>query len=193
MHGLVAYGHSWVGGAGASSSSCSFLELAARRLGCTAVNLGLGGSLSTDTADLLSRSPAPPARLYLVMTGLNDARLHGGSSVALHSYGGALETIFTSLEAAKPAARVVAVEQPDLVNYSLHAPHDRGSHQILAAYNDQLRTVARRHRRVDVGTVAGWDAATMLDDDTVHPNDAGHAELAGAVVRAAVFTSPSRG
>jgi phospholipase/lecithinase/hemolysin len=30
----------------------------------------------------------------------------------------------------------------------------------------------------------GWDAAAMLDADTVHPNDAGHSCLARAAVAA---------
>lgn len=185
MPGLVAYGHSWVGGAGASTPSLGFVELVAARLGCAATNLGVGGSLSTDTADLLMRAPAPTSGLYLLMTGLNDARLHGASASVLGSYGAALGTIFTALERTSPAARIVTLEQPHLADYSLHAPHDRGSNQVLDAYNAVLRAVAGGHPAVRLTPVVGWDATTMLDEDTVHPDDAGHAALARAVGRAA--------
>jgi hypothetical protein len=36
-----------------------------------------------------------------------------------------------------------------------------------------------------LATASDWDPRTMLAADTVHTNDAGHLELANAVVRAA--------
>ncbi|MDQ3028662.1 MAG: hypothetical protein M3R09_01235, partial [Actinomycetota bacterium] len=91
MDGLIAYGHSWVQGDGASRPARRFVDVVSRRLGCTATNFGVGGTLSTDTTELLSREPPPASRLFLVMTGLNDARLHGTSSAALESFSTALQ------------------------------------------------------------------------------------------------------
>lgn len=184
MHELTAYGHSWVAGEGASRPGLGFVELAARRLGCTATNCGVGGSASTDTAELLSREPPPPSRLYVVMTGLNDARLNGASPAALDDYAAALDAIFTPLHEGKPDAITIIVEQPHLSDYSLHPPHDSGSDQTIDAYNERLRGVATRHQGVVIATVPEWDPTTMLADDTVHPNDTGHLQVAGAVVRA---------
>lgn len=124
------------------------------------------------------------------MTGLNDARLHGASLVALASFSAALEAIFVAFHLAHPAALTVAVEQPLLIGYSLHAPHDRGSDQILDAYNQRLRAAAVRHACVVLASVTGWNPKTMLAADTVHPNDAGHGELARAVVHAARTVRP---
>jgi lysophospholipase L1-like esterase len=150
--------------------------------------MGVGGSLSTDTADLLTRQPPPVSPVYVVMTGLSDARLRGASLASLEEFSTALESVFRSFHAANQAALVVAVEQPHLTDYSLHAPHDRGSNEIVDAYNRRLRTVAGRHGVVSVG-VAGWHPETMLSADTVHPNDAGHAQVAAAVVRAVQASS----
>lgn len=182
---LTAYGHSWVAGDGASRPSSRFVDLAARRLGYVPTNLGVGGSASTDTADQLTRQPPPPSELYVVMTGLNDARRYGASSEPIESYAAALQAIFDTLTRATPAARVIVMVQPHLLDYSLHEPHNSGSDQILDAYNEQLRAVASRSAHVLLATVPDWVAATMLDEDTVHPNDAGHAALARAVVRVA--------
>jgi len=174
-----------VSGEGASRPERRLVDLVARRLGWAATNLGVGGSSSTDVADLIARKPPPPSRMYLVMTGLNDAHLHGAYTAALPSFATALQAIFAALGDANPAALAVTVEQPHLLEYSWHAPHDRGSDQILDAYNDRLRAVASEFSRVVVAQVAGWDPSTMLDADTVHPSDAGHAAIAGAVVAAA--------
>jgi len=189
MDGLIAYGHSWVQGDGASRPARRFVDVVSRRLGCTATNLGVGGTLSTDTAELLSRQPPPASRLYLVMTGLNDARLHGTSSAALECFSAALQEIFDALDRAHPAALTIAVEQPHLTDYSQHAPHDRGDDEILNAYNQRQRALASRHPRVLLASVTGWDPETMLADE-VHPNDAGHAQVARAVLQAAETSGP---
>jgi len=192
MHSLTAYGHSWVQGADASRPTRRLVDVVARRLGCAPTNFGVGGTLSTDTADLLSRAPPPVSRLYLVATGLNDARLYGASSTALDSYAAALRAIFGAFSHAHPAALTVAVEQPHLADYSLHPPHDRGSNEIIDAYNRRLRAVVSHLPGVVLASVAGWDTGTMLAADAVHPSDEGHAQVAGAVLRAVADTAGPR-
>ena len=111
-------------------------------------------------------------------------RLHGCSSNALESYTAALRAIFGAFERANPTALTIGVEQPHLADYSLHAPHDRGADDVIDLYNQRLRAVASRRPLCVIAVASGWDARTMLAADTVHPNDAGHAELARAVIRA---------
>jgi len=185
MGNLTAYGHSWVAGEAASHESRGFVAVAASDLGLAAMNLGVGGSSSVETAHLLQRTPPPASDLNVVMTGLNDARRYGDSAEALVAYAMAMESIFAALGRATPAARVIAVEQPPLLDYSLYPPHDRGSNDILVAYNDRLRSVASGIPYVVLATVPDWDAPMMLDADTVHPNDLGHAALAAALVAVA--------
>jgi lysophospholipase L1-like esterase len=183
MELLTAYGHSWVQGDGASSASRRLVNLVAQQLGCLPNNLGVGGTASAQTAGLIRRAAPPPSWLYVVMTGLNDARLHGVSTTALDSYADSLQAIFSATTSADQVALTVAVLQPQLADYSRYPPHNRGSDAAVDAYNERLRLVASHHPRVLVVGAAGWDAQRMLSVDTVHPNDAGHAALARAVAR----------
>ena len=183
---LVAYGHSWVQGDGASDPSLRMVDLAAQALGLGQCNLGVGGSSTIETAALVGQQPPPPAQLYLLLTGLNDLRLRGRAREALARYTDALRSVLAACRSSAPDALVIAVEQPYLLDYSLYPPHDRGSDAAVDRYNAVLRRVAAESASqsgvVVVAPVTDWDAATMLADDTVHPNDAGHAALANSVV-----------
>jgi len=188
MHRLTAYGHSWVEGAGATEPERCLVTVTARSLARAPDNRGVGGTLSTHTAELASRQQESASTMFLVMTGLNDARLHGSSEVALDRYSSALDSIFGDLRATNPESVIIAVEQPALLDYSLHPPHDRGSTRDVDAYNVRLRRAAANQGGVLLATARRWDARTMLAQDTVHPNDAGHAEVARAVAEAvAIF------
>ena len=181
---FALYGHSWVAGEAASRPERRLSDLAAARLGMTPVNLGVGGSSTIETAAHISRHGVVRAEAYLILAGLNDARLHGTDPVALDAYSSAMETVVTACEASGPDTVVLLIEQPPLLDYSGYPPHDQGSLSALDAYNRRLAVVADRHRRAVLVHVDGWDPATMLDGDTVHPNDRGHAALAAAAVRA---------
>ncbi|MFD1505683.1 SGNH/GDSL hydrolase family protein [Georgenia yuyongxinii] len=178
---LAAYGHSWIAGDGASRPDRCLVATAGRALGATVLNRGVGGSLSTDTAALVAAAAVPRADAYLLMTGLNDARLHGAAPAALGEYAAALATVLGAFGDASPDAAVAIIEQPRLVDYTRHEPYDRGSDELLDAYNDVLRTAAAAAGAL-VAAPSSWDPATMLAEDTVHPNDRGHAYLAQVVV-----------
>jgi lysophospholipase L1-like esterase len=177
---LVGYGHSWVAGEGASRPECGLTELAAALLGMSPVNRGVGGSSALDTAALIRREGAVRADVYLVLMGLNDARLHGRDRQALEAYTSALETVLAACEAAAPAAAVLLIAQPPLLEYGGYPPHDQGSTAAVEEYNHRMEQVAERHPQAVLVHVDLWDATTMLHDDAVHPNDRGHATLAAA-------------
>jgi lysophospholipase L1-like esterase len=181
---LIGYGHSWVDGDGASAPSRRLGMLLAEALSCAFRNEAIGGSLSTRTAAQVTAERPPAAEFYLLMTGLNDLRLFGDRAEALTDYEAALTTIFDTFAVTAPEAPVLTVEQPRLADYSQHPPHNAGSDALVDKYNDRLHLVAARYPRVVVAGVAGWDPATMIADDTVHPNDLGHRELAEAIHRA---------
>ncbi|WP_142062762.1 SGNH/GDSL hydrolase family protein [Pseudarthrobacter sp. B4EP4b] len=181
---MVSYGHSWVDGDGASTGASCMAALVAGGLGLELDNRGVGGSSSTGTAALITADAPPAAALYLLMTGLNDLRLGGESASSLQQYADSLRTIFEAVRQASPDAVVAALAQPHLLDFSLHAPHNLGSNTLVDTYNATLRKVAGAQPGVVVVEPDGWDAASMLDADTVHPNDAGHSCLARAAVRA---------
>ena len=185
MRLMVSYGHSWIDGDGASGPASCLAARVAAGLGLDLDNRGVGGSSSTGTAALVQADPPPGADLYLLMTGLNDLRLGGDTPSYLGQYADALRTVLAGFSEAAPDALVVAIAQPHLLDFSLHAPHNRGSNALVDTYNELLRRVAGEYSQVVVAEAAGWNAATMLDADTVHPNDAGHQCLAGAAVAAA--------
>jgi lysophospholipase L1-like esterase len=189
MRALTAYGHSWVGGAGASSPATRLVDRTAAALGLAVDNRGVSGTVSTDTAELIRRHPPPPFAAFVIMTGLNDVRLHGRSRAAEGWYRAALIEILTAVTTAAPAAAVVAVEQPHLLDYSGYPPHDSGSDDVVDRYNMVLHEVVSRFDGVVTARVDGWDPHTMLDEDAVHPNDAGHEAIARAAIGAVRLTA----
>ncbi|MFJ5862592.1 SGNH/GDSL hydrolase family protein [Pseudarthrobacter sp. NPDC092439] len=185
MRLMVSYGHSWIDGDGASAPETCLAARVAAGLGLELDNRGVGGSSSTGTAGLVLADPPPPAALYLLMTGLNDLRLAGQSASALADYAESLRTVLGAVRTAAPEALVVAVVQPPLLDFSLYPPHNQGSNILVDTYNEALRQAIAGNSQAVLAEAPDWDAATMLDDDTVHPNDAGHACLARAVLRVA--------
>ncbi|SDL62699.1 SGNH/GDSL hydrolase family protein [Arthrobacter sp. ok362] len=182
MQLLSAYGHSWVDSTGAAEPQKFVAERVARKLGVTVKNCGVGGSLSTETAVLVTQGPVESSTVFLLMTGLNDARMFGPCQEPLRDYAQALDTIFRAFHQANSAGRVVVVQQPHLLDYSRFEPANKGSDAIVDAYNSVLVETAGKWVGVDVADVAGWDPHTMLDGDTVHPNHLGHEYLANAVL-----------
>jgi len=145
-----------------------------------------------DTARLVSTRGLVRADVYLILAGLNDARLHGLDPASLDAYSTALDAVVSACEAAAPEAAVMLIQQPPLLHYNRFSPHDQGSGSAVDAYNRRMAGVAVRHRQAILVHVDGWVAATMLDDDTVHPNDLGHATIAAAVARVYRDTSIGR-
>ena len=181
---LGAYGHSWVFGTGARRHSEGFAELAARELGFRLHNHAASGSLSTQTARLVIAQPPVPADVFVLMTGFNDARLHGPAPDGRRQYEDSLEIVFHALHKADPQAVTLAIEQPGIEDYSGHAPYDRATDAIVDEYNAILRNAVARFPRARTVVVDGWDASTMLAQDNVHPNDRGHAAVARSLVGA---------
>ncbi len=181
---LGAYGHSWVYGTGAGRHRDGFVGLATRELGLHLNNQAESGSLSTQTARLVVAQPPAPAEVFVLMTGFNDARLHGPEPAGHRRYEDSLEILLPALHKAAPEAVVLTIEQPHIEVYDGHTPYNRATDGIVDQYNGILRTVAARFPFTRLVAVEGWNAATMLADDNVHPNHSGHAVLARSLVRA---------
>ena len=184
MGTLSGYGHSWAFGTGSTRGELGFAAVAARALGLTHDNRAHSGSLCTETALLVASSAPPPASVFVLMTGLNDARLNGAAAQARAAYAEALEVVFRAFRQASPEALVLALEQPYIGDYAGYAPFDRASDGAIDAYNATLRGAAYRYQFARVVAIEGWQPNTMIATDGVHPNDHGHRHLAQAVVTA---------
>lgn len=160
------------------------METAARKLGLRVSNHAVGGSSSSNTLALVLRCKREPADVYLLMTGLNDARLSGCDIPALMLYARAVGRILTRFRLAAPNALILVVEQPHLIDYSGYPPHHLGSDKAVEVYNAVLRREIGARPRARYVRTSGWDPLTMLAPDGVHPNDRGHAYLAARVVAA---------
>ena len=145
-------------------------------------NLAVGGSLSHQTVTEVEKEQHAGADAIVLMVGLNDARLYGEQATALTGYETALAGMFTNFARRSPRARVIAVEQPPLLDYNQHAPFDNGSDALIERYNRCLRKVAAGFLPVQIARPADWDPARMLAPDSVHPNDLGHHTIARAVI-----------
>lgn len=79
--------------------------------------------------------------------------------------------------------RVILVKEPHLADYSLSTSHPYGSDASIDAFNHVLDLVALEFPNamtVDLNR-AGWDPATHLQPDGVHPNEAGSKFIADTI------------
>lgn len=180
---LGAYGHSWVFGAGAGRPEDGFAARAAATLDLSLDNRAQSATVSAQNAAAIVSNPPPPTTLFVLMCGLNDARLHGESVAARRAYAENLESML-GVFAANGSASVLALAQPLLIDYSGYPPFDQGSDSTVDAYNATLADVVSRHDFARVAAVEGWDPQAMIAADGVHPNDRGHIQLAHTVVQA---------
>jgi lysophospholipase L1-like esterase len=68
---------------------------------------------------------------------------------------------------------------------------NHGSDDAVKSINQMMREVAATYASVSVVNLDAYDPSTMTSDDLVHPNDAGHAFLANAFLRAIAVAKPT--
>jgi lysophospholipase L1-like esterase len=176
--GIVSFGHSWVFGTGATARTNGFVGRLTRATGSPINNRSVSGSTAGEVAAVVEASTLGHLDAVLIMTGLNDARLRGASVDGIHHYERALDRIVRAFTKFSPDARILAIAQPPLLDYTLHAPFNRGSDAAIEAYNAALARGMAEAPHARVITVEGWNPVSMLAADTVHPNDKGHALIA---------------
>jgi lysophospholipase L1-like esterase len=170
---LICFGDSITRGAGASVPSTSYAAIVARALGLTLDNRAIGGTR-------LAQQPIVPVKkgdVALLLTGFNDMR-----------YGVNLVTYRTTLTHAiavmgQYGATVLLGDCLRMrpAAYALYPPFDRGSDAAVVAINAVIHAMTGvRH----VAASAAFDPLNTIADQ-VHPNDAGHAQIAVAFVQGA--------
>ena len=78
---------------------------------------------------------------------------------------------------------VMVVREGPLANWAPagSAPFDQGSDAAQASYWADMDTVITDYPQTVLVTLPTWDKSTMLAADQIHPNDAGHINIADAV------------
>ena len=177
---LLALGDSITQGMDGVHPSLTYPAVAARELGLSLYNCGIGGH--TFDADSIPDRPVPEPALITVAFGVNDWGLKRDVTAA-HSF-------LTRLRAWYPVSPVFVLEPI----WSAQLDPEPGDGYPLAAYRHDLTAIAAKFPGVScLPSVALFPTGNTLLCDGVHPNTEGHivygrnlAELLRAYSRAGV-------
>lgn len=165
---LTAYGDSITAGWGASTPARSYAALVAAALGRALDTRAIGGST---IAQQLAALQPPGAGPVILLAGTNDMR----AGTPLAEYRAALADMVARL----PGVWVAGPLSMTPAGYAAYGPAwSHGSDAAVAAYRAATAELAGA-RYVPVA----YDPANV-DPDLVHPNDAGHQQIADAFLRA---------
>ena len=175
---VVAFlGDSYSKGIGASSNGQRWTTLVSAAMGWSELNLAEGGSgcttsylgQKTDYGMKLDVLAAAQPDVVVVSGGRNDYEA-GTASVT----GAVASSLFAAIKAAAPNTEVI-VTSP--IWDSTKPPAD------FATLIDGVKaaTASAEARYLDIGEPLA-DHPDMIDPDGLHPNDAGHRTIAGAVI-----------
>ncbi|SDJ01137.1 Lysophospholipase L1 [Frankineae bacterium MT45] len=182
---LVAFGHSYVVGVGASSLSRSWPVIAAAGACRALVNYAHSGDRVAQTEAIVDQQ-APtllPSDVVAIQIGINDVRSTGPDPVAVADYQARLGSILRTLK----GHRVLLVEADPLPVTPTMAAWANGSPATLASYNKAMEAAAAQADTSPAAQVtlvrapASWNPAADIAADQLHPNDAGHALIAASV------------
>ena len=176
---VLAYGHSYI--AGVPGQPPPWPTVLASELRLPLLSVAHGGDLATQCVARMAASADHPADRDVVVweCDLNDVRRYGTDARHLARFRDA----FVAALARMRAGRVIVVEDPPIKAWGLYPPFNHGSVAALDAYNAVIERAAPPE--VHVVKILGWDPATMLATDGVHPNDAGKHAIAATVAAAA--------
>jgi lysophospholipase L1-like esterase len=173
---LFVYGHSM---AADTAVPAPWSHFVAAELGLPLVNRAMGGDIARQTALRAGVHRGRPGTgdLVLVHTGLNDVMRYGNDPALPARYGATLRTIADRLGSAGATVHVLA----DVVQlrWDHHPPMDNGSAEANAAIRAEALALPGA-----IDLLPGWDPATMVLPDGIHPNEAGQAQLTRVILDA---------
>ena len=175
---VVAYGHSYI--SGVPGQPPPWPTLLASTLGLPLVDLGHGGAIGSRCLSRMEGTSvrATDSDVVVWECDLNDVRRYGLDPGHLESF----RQAFVSVVARLRHGRIVVVEDPPITAWGLYPPFNHGSVAAMDRYDSVIEGAAPAS--VHVVKVLGWDPATMLARDGVHPNDAGKRAIASTVAAA---------
>jgi lysophospholipase L1-like esterase len=185
---LAVLGDSLALGTGAGDSSRGFafltyLAIQRERPGSEITNDAIGGSTARDVVRLqVARLRERHVDCVIVCVGGNDVARGTPSPDFAAAYGELLRAIRRTV----PRAALVVLGVPDISISPLFADHAAAVHALAAADDRAVRAAAHATGAAYVDLFAlthhHSDPATFLAADRFHPSDAGHREIAAAVV-----------
>ena len=179
---VIAYGHSYI--SGVPGQPPPWPRLLAADLGRPLVEIAHGGDVAARCLARMEAAADQPIDSDVVVweCDLNDARRWGSDPEHLASF----RRTFAAAVGRMRHGKVIVVEDPPITGWGLYPPFNHGSVAALDAYNAIIEQSVMPP--VQVVKVLGWNPATMLARDAVHPNDTGKraiAETVAAAVRSA--------
>lgn len=173
---LFVYGHSMAADTAVPPPWSHFV---AAELGLPLVNRAKGGDIVRQTAlrAAVARGRPGNADLVLVHTGLNDVMRYGASPDMPARYGATLRKVAARLGSAGATVHVLA--DVTLLRWDHHPPMDNGSGEANAAVRAEALAIPGA-----IDLARGWDPATMVLPDGIHPNELGQATLTRVILHA---------
>ena len=155
-------------------------KLLAAELGRPLVEIAHGGDVAARCLSRMESAPDQPIDSDVVVweCDLNDARRWGTDPAHLASF----RRTFVATVGRMRHGKVIVVEDPPITGWGLYPPFNHGSVAALDAYNAIIEQSVTPP--VQVVKVLGWDPATMLARDAIHPNDRGKRAIADTVAAA---------
>lgn len=176
---LVCFGDSITAGQGASRPARAYVAVVGAALGRRVDNRAIGASRLAEQLDALHATPVLPGDIVLLVTGYNDMR----AGTPLADYRRQLDAALGQLVAASAQVVVGGCLPMTPAGYAAYGPTwNHGSDAAAATYTAIIADVAAAHG-CRFAPMDSYDPRNVTSD-LVHPNDAGHTQIAQAMLRA---------
>lgn len=174
---LVAFGDSITYGLGASAPDRAYIAQVAAAWGLPLANCAVSGSHLAEIAACAAATPLTPADTVVALVGYNDMR----AGTPLATFRAQLDGMLADV--CGRAGRVRIGNCLRMTQAGYHEAHgSAGSDAAVYACNQQIAAACAAAGAQLVDACGRYDPAHVTAD-LVHPNDAGHAQIAAAFVR----------
>lgn len=199
---MIGFGDSITAGTGATTEAQRWANIVASTRGWSLINSGIsatvlqntvqntvaviGGAVTNNGRDTAATrvTQYTPGRVC-ILYGLNDLRLND-AAISAENYQNDLGEVVDAIVTAGTPANQIVIGSPPYIpsdSYAENAPWNGGTAEKHATYVAAAAAVAASKGTKYIDVYA-WMLAnggdTLISADGIHPNDAGHAQIAAA-------------